>query len=189
MATEEKSIVAIANERMSIIEACNKLGMDVFEFSVASMKFYCPFGSLYHADEGRTKAMRIYPATNSAWCFACNLYFTPTRLLAMDRGITEQEAAESILDDTRYVAPDYESKWNALIAPVAAVDTDDLAEALKVACRRIAPDWEERQFEEAVATKLRQCLSLLRKVKTDEDATKWLSTTKQVMQRALGERT
>lgn len=187
MATEAPNIIQLANERMTIVDACNKLGMEVFDFSIASLKVFCPFGHLYHADEGRTKAMRIYPATNSAWCFAGCGYFTPVRLISMDRGITEQEAAEAILEDTNYVPPDYLSRWQALEQETYVVDTEALAEALKVACRRMAPDWELRQFDDAVALKLRQCLSLLRKVKTEEDATKWLSATTKIMHMTLGE--
>lgn len=186
MATEEKSVIQLANERMTIIEACNSLGMDVMDFSIASLKVWCPFGHLYHADGGTTKAMRIYPATNSAWCFAGCGYFTPVKLIAMDKGITEQQAAESILESTNYVPPDYESRWNALLDEKPAINTDDLTEALKIACSRMVPDWEERQFDEVVAHKLRQCLALLRKVRSEEDATKWLSTTKQIMKTTMG---
>lgn len=185
-ATEEKTLVQLANERLSIIDACNMLGMDVMDFSLASLKVWCPFGHLYHSDGGTTKAMRIYPATNSAWCFACSIYFTPVKLIAMDKGITEDQAAESILEQTNYIAPDYEARWKALTEVQAPVNTDDLAEALKVACSRMVPDWDERQFEESVSHKLRQCLSLLRKVQTEEDSTKWLSTTKKIMQQELG---
>lgn len=184
---EEKSVIDLANERVTIIEACNMLGMGVMDFSIASLKVWCPFGHLYHADGGTTKAMRIYPATNSAWCFACNIYFTPVKLIAMDRGIPDVQAAESILESTNYVPPDFEARWNALIEAKPTVNTDDLAEALKVACSRMVPDWDERQFDESVAYKLRQCLALLRKVKSDEDATLWLSITKKIMHRTLGE--
>lgn len=186
MATAEKSLIDLANENMTIIQACNLLGMDVNDFSIASLKVWCPFGQLYHSDGGSTKAMRIYPATNSAWCFAGCGYFTPVKLIAMDRGVTDQQAAELILERTNYVAPDYESRWQALVEAQPTIDKDDLAEALKVACARMTPDWEDRQFDEEVAQKLRQCLGLLPKVRSAEDATKWLSTTKKIMERTLG---
>lgn len=185
-AVEEKSIVQLANERMTIIEACNELGMDVMDFSISSLKVYCPFGNLYHSDGGTTKAMRIYPATNSAWCFAGCGYFTPTRMLAMDKGVPEQAAAEFILERTNYVAPDFEARWEAISTEKPVPNTDDLTEALKVACSRMVPDWEERQFEDEVAHKLRQCLALLRKVQSEEDAALWLSSTKKIMQTTMG---
>jgi hypothetical protein len=186
MATEEKTVIQVANERMSIIQACNELGMDIPDFSVKSMKVHCPFGHLFHADGGTSRAFAIYPGTNSAWCFAGCGYFTPVKLIAMDKGISEEQAAESILEQTSYVAPDYEARWNALLDTQITVNTDDLAEALKVACSRMVSDWDERQFETAVAQKLRQCLSLLPKVRSEEDASKWLAATKKIMQNAMG---
>ncbi len=189
MATEEKTLIDIANERMSIIEACNLLGMDIPDFSVKSMKVHCPFGYLFHADGGHSRAFAIYPGTNTAYCFAGCGFFNPVRLVAMDKNVPDLQAAEMILEQTSYVAPDYEARWTALVETRPLVNQDTLAEALKVACARMVPDWDEAQFETAVSTKLRQCLALLPKVKTEEDATKWLAITKKVMQMTLGERT
>lgn len=185
----EVNVIQLANERMSIIDACNELGMDVFDFSVASLKVHCPFEQISHPDGGQSKAMRIYPGTNSAWCFACQQYFTPVKLIAMDKDISEQEAAMYILDKTNYVAPDYLSQWEALTEQKIELDTDALAEALKVACRRMTPDWEERQFDDDVSNKLRRCLGMLPKLKTPEDASKWLVVAKQAMSQTLGGKT
>lgn len=187
MALQELSSIELANERYSIIQACNKLGMDIPDFSFSSAKLYCPFGHLFHADGGQSKAFRVYPGTNSAFCFAGCGYYSPVRLIATDKGISEADAAESILEETNYVPPDFESRWNALMTEQATPNPDDLAEALKVACARMEPNWDERQFEEKVSIKLRQCLQLLPKVQTEEDATKWLSMTKQAMHITLGE--
>lgn len=185
----EVSIITLANERMSIIDACNELGMDVFDFSVASLKVHCPFEQISHADGGQSKAMRIYPGTNSAWCFACQQYFTPVKLIAMDRDVTELEAAQYILDKTNYVTPDYVSRWEALTQETYELNTDDLAEALKVACARMTPDWEERQFDPTVSEKLRLCLGKLPRLKTEEDANKWLAIAKKAMRQTLGGKT
>lgn len=183
----EVSVIQLANERMSIIDACNELGMDVFDFSIASLKTYCPFGHIAHDDEGRTKAFRIYPATNSAWCFACQAYYTPVKLIAMDKDISEEAAAQWILETTGYVAPDYQARWEAVTTPEETVDTDALAETLKLRCRRLSRDWEERQFDEEVSKKLQLCLGLLRKVKTKEDSSKWLDIATTAMRTTLGE--
>ena len=185
----EQNIIALANERMSIIDACNELGMDVFDFSVASLKVHCPFEQISHPDGGQSKAMRIYPGTNSAWCFACQQYFTPVILISMDRDLSPEDAAQYILDKTNYVKPDYISQWEALTEVKIEIDTDALAETLKVACRRMAPNWEERQFEDAVSDKLRRCLGMLPKLKTKEDASKWLDVSKMAMRQTLGGKT
>ncbi len=184
---EEKSEIQLANERMSIIEACNLLGMDVMDFSISSLKTYCPFGHITHEDGGQSKAFRIYPGTNSAWCFACQVYFTPVKLIAMDKDISEPDAAQWILETTNYIPPDYLSKWEALTREEdSGLDLDSLAEALKVFCARMSPDWDAKQFDDDVSRKLRLCLGLLPKVRTKGDADKWLTTTKQVMSKTLG---
>ena len=185
--TAKQSLREIANERMTIIQAYNESAEHVPDFEYGSIKIHCPFGHLYHADGGTSKAFKIYPGTNSAWCFAGCGYFTPVKLLAWLKGVEEDEAAEIILDMTNYVAPDIDSRWNALVDTPPSVDTDALADALKVACQRMAKDWEMLQFDEVVSVKLRQCLGLLSKVATDEDATKWLNATKEIMRKVLGE--
>lgn len=179
--------IAIANEQVSIIKACNMIGMDIPDFSLSSLKVYCPFGHLYHADEGRSRAMRIYPATNSAYCFAGCGYLSPVKLIAIDRDSSEQDAAEWLLEQIGWVPPDYVSQWEALTqTEFPQVNTVDLGEALKTFCARSFPDhWTEFQFYESVAVKLSKCLSLLRKVHTPDDAEKWMRVAKQVMHQEL----
>ena len=184
---EGPNLIETANDRVSIISAFSMIGMDLADFSISSLKIYCPFGELYHFDEGRTKAMRVYPGTNSAWCFAGCGYFSPVKLIATDRGIPELQAAEILLESTHYVAPDFASQWDALVNTPPPVNTSDLTEALKTACARMAPNWEDLQFEPRIGRKLNQCLGLLRKVKTDEQATKWLSVSKQAMEAEIGQ--
>lgn len=181
--------IRLANSEVSIIKACNMVGLDIGEFAVASLKLYCPFGQLYHEDGGSSRAMRVYPGTNSAYCFAGCGYFSPVKLVAMDRDMTEEAAAEYLLEEIGWVAPTYEAQWEALMAEKPVVDTASLAEALKVACSRMSPRWEALQFEEVVSTKLSQCFALLGKVHSEEDAQKWLGVTKQVMAAVIGVRT
>lgn len=185
MADDGPNPFTLANERMTIIEACNELGMEILGHA-GNMKFYCPFGDIYHMDGGRSKAFRVYEHTNSAYCFACQKAFTPVGLIAMDRDLTYREAAEWILEKTNYIPPDYELRWDAITAPVKEkADADGLAEALKLACRRMDPAFETRQFDERVAHKLQQCLGLLRKIETDEQAREWLAVSKLAMQKVL----
>lgn len=172
-----ESPITLANERMGIIDACNHIGMGVS--GGYSGKLYCPFGELFHADGGVSKAFRIYE--DSAYCFAESMYFTPVRLIARDRGISDLDAAEYILDVTGYVAPDIDSQWAAVTNTEEVVNTDYLAEALKIYCQRICPDWEVRQFTESTSKKLTKCLELTDRVRTKDEVTQWLAVTKQVM--------
>ena len=177
--------IQLANERMSITQACRFIGMHLGDFEIASGKTYCPFGELLHEDGGRSKAFRVYPETNSAYCFACIKAYRPVSLIATDRDIPEPAAAEVILEETGYVAPNFMAKWEALSEQTASVDRDALEEALKTYCARISPDWEMRQLDDDIASTFRKCLTASRNVASDDDARKWLKLTKQVMARAL----
>lgn len=180
------SAVELANARMTIIQACAEVGVDVPDFSTGSIKTYCPFGQVFHSDGGWSKAFRVYPASNSAHCFAGCGFFTPVKLIARANNWSDAEAAQVILEKTNYVPPDYASQWEALTQSGEAIDLDGLGEALKVACARMDPSWEERQFDQQVSVTLSRCLDLLPKVKTSTAAQEWLGVSKQVMQRVLG---
>lgn len=177
--------IKLANELMGIIEACRFIDMQIGEFAIASVKTYCPFGELMHEDGGRGKAFRVYPATNSAYCFACGRPYRPVSLIATDRDIPEFAAADLILEEKGYVAPDYEARWDAVTEEKQVTDVDSLASALKIACARMVLDWEDRQFDEHVASTLRKCLAASHKVTTEAEAREWLDKTKLVMSRVL----
>lgn len=174
---------ALANEATDILTVLGLIGMPVPEISyLASMKLYCPFGDVSHADGGMSKAFRVYPETNSAYCFACALAFTPVSLLAMGKDISKEEAADFLLELAGVTEANSDERWAQLTAPEpVTINTAELAEALKLFCRRTIPNWEERQFEPAVAKLFQRCLGLLGSVRTPEDAEQWLAATKQAM--------
>lgn len=184
--TEQRSLVSLANERVSIYKACQMVGVDANEYAGGSQKLYCPFGDLYHADGGMGRAFRIYPDTNSAYCFACTKYFSPVSIVALDRDMSLEAAADYLLEESGWTPPDIDSRWQAAIATIEKVDTDYLAEALKVSCERVDPLWEIHEFEPEVSALLTKCLGLLSKVQTQEDGAKWLATAKTAMHRKLG---
>lgn len=179
------SRIFLANDRMGIVDAANFIGMDVSSGDFQLAKHFCPFGAVFHSDGGASRAFKFYPDTNSAWCFAGCGYFNPVKIIAMDRSITEPEAAEVILTETGYVEPTVEARWEAATAVVDTVDTDYLTEALKTYCARIEPDWVSRQFDPEVSTVLRKCLELSTLATTSAAAAEWLSKTKTVMHRVL----
>lgn len=176
------SPIKIANEIMTIDEACIAIGMG----DVSGMaKAYCPFGPVFHSDGGRERAFKIYPQTNSAYCFACQRRYDPVSLVATEQDISYVAAAEWILEEKKWVAPDYESQWDALTTRPTPVDYEGLQAALKLACGRMVTDWETRQFEPQVAHKLTLCLGMVRKVTNDDEAKKWFDTTKKAMSQVL----
>lgn len=161
---------ALANERMTMTEALTLAGTDAYGGYTG--KIFCPFGSVMHADGGRDAAMRNYG--DHAYCFAGCGSFTPVTLVQAAKDMTRDEAVEYILEQSGYVEPTWEARLAALQADaVPAVDLDLMAEVLREECRRLAPDWDTRQYEEKVSSTVARCLALLPTVKTAADARRW----------------
>lgn len=151
------------------------------------MKVHCPFGDLYHSDQGIEAAFRIYPGSNSAFCFAGCGYFTPVGLAAMAWDRPKEEVAADLLDRVGYKPVSLAQAWAGLQVREEPPDTAMLALALRTYCERVAPGWAERQFEPGIGAVLDRCLALLPRVKTPDDAEQWLQVTKRVMCRTLVE--
>jgi hypothetical protein len=181
--TQDRTDIRLANKLYSVVDACNLSG---FGNSGGNSKQWCPFGDLAHSDGGQAKSLRFYEDTNTAYCFACGEAFTPVKFVSKIKDLDEQSAADFILTLINYVPPTVESQWAALMEEKTSINTNDLAEALKVACLRMTPDWETRQFDDAVAHKFRQCLDLLPKVHTEDAANRWLTVAKMAMKQELG---
>lgn len=183
----EKSIVETANNKVDIFDACRIIGMAVRPaYDVRSIKTYCPFGEISHSDEGASPAFRIYPNTNSAFCFACQTLFTPAKLASMAWDMPLEEAAERLLTETGYKPLSVEEAWQqALNPPEQPPDLAALGMALRVFCQRQDANWETLQFEPGVSKWLDQCLSLLTYVRTDKEAREWLEGSQNIMRNIL----
>jgi hypothetical protein len=146
------SVVSVAREQVSILTVCRLVGMSVPDsFQGGSVKVSCPFGWVNHPDGGHESAFRIYPSSNSAWCFVCQEYYDSPKLYAAVRDITREEAAVVLLDEVGYKPLDLAHLWEQVSRPPVVLDTSSLAEALKVYCSRLSSRWEQRQFESGVA--------------------------------------
>lgn len=179
--------IRLADAQVSILFACRLIGMRVGDTDYGrSLKVHCPFGELYHTDLGADRAMRIYPDTNTAWCFACSAGYTPVRLVATAWGMPQADAALLLLDEAGLRLPSPAQAWaRAVNPPEPAPQVSHLAEALKTFCARIDAAWSWRQFEPQAAARLTACLGLLDRVHTADDARQWLAGCKVVMTRAL----
>lgn len=178
--------IARANERVSILEVFELIGNPIY----SSAKNYCPFGPVTHADGGASPALRAYPDTNSAYCFACAEAWRPVQLLAKARDISEDEAAMVLLESSGYIPVSVDDRLEELLADdTPAVDADSLAQALSTYCLRIHPRWKSLQFEDEVAEAYQQCLAPLVLVHTPKDAQTWLTVTKRKMSQILERQT
>lgn len=184
---KRRSLILIANEEISIIKACQYIGMEISDDAIygRSIKVHCPFGEIHHIDSGVDPAFRIYHETNSAYCFAGCGYFTPVRLIAHARGVSQRTAAADLLERVGYHFASSAQIWAELTETAIEPDRNLLADALKIFCERVAPGWEALQFEQPISGVLCACLSLLDRVTTDSEAEQWLSGCKQIMMRAL----
>lgn len=184
----KRSPVAIANDIVPIITACKLIGMSLPE-DVGyrrSTKLYCPFGELYHVDQGVDRAFRIYIDSNSAFCFAGCGFFTPVSLAALAWDLDHWTAATEILDRVGHRPLSLAEAWAKASRWEEPPDDTSLREALQTYCRRVCPNWDQLQFAPAVATTLTRCLDLLDRVHNEADAREWLDGTKALMGRVLG---
>jgi hypothetical protein len=178
----QRNIIAVANEKVPITTVLNMLGVDVAD---TRRKFRCPFGNVYHSDGGIAAAMRVYPDSNSCYCFSCTAYYTPVMLAARALDMSRRAAAMHLLDRIGYRGLDAVSAWRNAQEYEPELDKAMLADALKTYCRRVAPTWSSQQFEPAVSRLLMRCLGLLDLVRSSEDANLWLGRSKEAMSRVL----
>lgn len=180
--------VAVANEKVSIVTVCRLVGVELPDAVAAggrSKKVPCPFGEIYHSDGGVAPAMRIYPETNSAYCFSCAAFWTPVTLIAKAMDSDWHTAALRLLDHVGYKPLALAAQFQQASSYEPELDLARLADALKTYCRRIDPSWSTRQFDPEVAALLTRCLGLLDLVTTSADVELWLDRCKTVMHRAL----
>ncbi len=187
MQLRQKSWVDLANDFVQISDVLTEIGVFVPATikEGSNKKIHCPFG-FYHSDGGLTKAMRVYTQSNTAYCFSCSKRYSPVSLLSAKLDCSWNSAAVQLLEDFGYKPKTLKERWQEATAEQLTVpDTLALADALKIYCDSLTPDWNQRQLDSNISDTLNKCLDLLRAVKTDADATKWLDTTKLVMKRKL----
>jgi hypothetical protein len=174
------SLIKLANERISIAQACVWAGMDVSEGD-GNRKIRCPFGVYAHSDGGVAASFRVYEDSNHAYCFAESRSWTPVSLMAEVWDCARAEAADRMCAMAGVTPPDWRERWAELQHP-APPDTASLAEALKRWCARTyGAGWETGQFELVLAEPLASCIGVLSLVTTDEQAAAWLYNCKLVM--------
>lgn len=182
-----QSIEATVDMRVSIVGLLRQLSVNVPDVEYGSVKVYCPFGIL-HIDHGLTRTMRVYPETNTAFCFADCGHFTPTKLGAQAWDLSRADAADRLMDQVEIETekPLVESLFKV---DVERPSSESLSEALRVYCQRMK-GWGSVEFTSEVSAKLGQCLDLLPGVVSAQDAGRWLDGSKvamsQVVRRVTG---
>jgi hypothetical protein len=178
-----KPLARIADEQVSFSLASSWCRMST---SGRGYRHDCPSCD----SEGAYKA---YP--DHGWCFSCQTYFTPVRLLAAvptavwagrDLGeLDDEDTARLALAKIGYVPLDWAAEWDRA-GRQPELDIPALGDALRTWCAASVPDWGRVQLDPGPARLLARCLGLLPLVETPEDCEAWLAKCKQVMGRALG---
>jgi hypothetical protein len=169
-----KSVIAVANEKVPFTTAAGWAGLGS-DSRDRGMKVTC-------LSCGGQGALRVFP--DHAYCFGERKYYTPVSLLAEFWEMDFEHAAVKALEKIGYRLPDYTDQW-ALAARDPEPARAELAAALQLWCEANCPDWAARQYGDAEARKLAQCLGLLPRVRTEEDCRKWLAKCKEAMGRVL----
>lgn len=177
-----RGLIALANGRMTIVDAFRFCGHDIFEAYGA--KLYCPWGFLHH-DGGTTRAMRLYLDDNSSYCFACTERLDPVGVFRKTYDISAKAAAERILEETGYRPPTPEQVWADALAYHPEPDRTALAAALELYLTDLDPDFEEHALTGQISHYYTAVLELLPSVYTDSDAVLWLTTAKKAMAKIL----
>ena len=179
-----RSDIGLANAKVSMEFVMNAIGMPDVSYAASGAKVDCPFMSVFHPDSG--KSFRVYDNTG-AYCFACSERYNPVKIYALAKDISQDAAAEDLLELVGYRAPDADERIATALEDTAKVDRDSLSLALKTYCSRVDPNWDIDQFEDAPSNMLRKCLDLLTHVRSAEQTHKWLEASKIAMNRVLTE--
>jgi hypothetical protein len=176
-----QSVEARVDTQVSVVGLLRQLGVNVPDIEYGSVKVYCPFGIL-HPDHGITRAMRVYPESNTAFCFSDCGHFTPTKLAAQAWDLSREDAADRLMDQVEAETPlPVEDLFQV---GAGRPSGEALSEALRVYCQR-QNGWSGVEFTSEVVAKLGRCLDLLPGVVSPQDASKWLEGSKVVMERAV----
>lgn len=170
-----EKVTAVANREVSFALALRWTGLGD-AVRGRGMKATCPRC-------GERDVLMIYP--DHAWCWAEGKRFSTVLLLAACWDMEPDDAADAALKRIGYVPPDYASVLLGPPPPEPDPERDDLAEALRIFCRAQAADWTVLQYDDAVARKLAQCLSVLPAVHSEAACRKWLATSKIAMTRVI----
>lgn len=187
MINKKSAWIDKANTHINIVDLLTTIGVFVPDSvrNGGNKKMHCPFG-FYHSDGGLSKTMRIYPGSNSVYCFSCSKRYSPVALAAAKWDTTWIAASMRLLEDAGFKPKTLTERWVEATTPVEnKPDLIALADALKMYCTGLDSSWDSRQYDDIVANKLTQCLGLLDLVQSDEDAVRWLTACKLAMTKVL----
>ena len=174
--------VRLANERYLITQALRDVGLEIFDEvgEGRSHKHVCPFVDIDHIDPA--PSLRVFTDTNHAYCYDCERYLTPTRLISLLQGREEPEVAMELLAKVGILDGTAEERFDRMLAaPEEAPNLAEYGEAFRLACARVIKPWRERQYDSDVSEWMTQMLAPLQRVTTTDEAEQWLDVVKKIL--------
>lgn len=169
-----ESLIEKANREVSIeLVLYHLYGIDV-PASAGSWKSPCPLDH-DHSDGGKTKAMKVFSESNSAWCFSHSRKFTPVSLWMLHTGKTHQKrAAMELMDffDISYRKVSPEERWNQMNSEVKLWDRGLIKSTLTNSIKLLVPDYVDRQYDHEVITLMNSLLAEVDELNEDIDYAK-----------------
>lgn len=187
MAYKVAELVDMANSNVPI-ETVLK---DLFNIDVppdaGDWKAPCPLGS-EHSDGGRSKAMRVYSDTNSAWCFSHSKTFTPFSLWQLAHNTRAKKVPALEMLEKYGIStspPSTEERWNRLDAAAEGgpVDVEHLKD-IYISFLRTLPGYGTLQYEDEVLDIVSKTLRTLDNLPSGaayDTLGEWLETAKKLM--------
>lgn len=169
-----------ANSKVTIESVLQIAGVEL----TGRSKVLCPW-TMLHSDS--KPAFKIFGNTNTGRCFSCQRSYSPVTLAAQVWECSFKDAAIRLLDTIDDAPKTLRERWAELEKEedLPVVDVESLAEALRVYCSRISPDWHASRL--SFAGNLNRCFQLLPAVKTEEDVMLWLAGSKEYMRKVIVE--
>lgn len=172
---EKVSIVTILGDFFGIEAAHGEEGF----------KTQCPIG-YEHSDGGSANALRVYPSSNSSWCFSHSQRFGPIELAELYFNLPRVQAARSLLQHygISLHPPTTDQRWATLQeSRVHRPDTGVLRELFLKKARSL-PGYDTHQYDPevtAVVSKILRSAEDMGFDPTEEDVEKWLQTSEKIM--------
>lgn len=156
-------------EAQALIEAANELPLaalleamhGVYVDRERPAKYHCPFGHIWHSDGGVDRALRFYPDSNTAFCFAGCGFLNPVRLAQVSWDIRSPiRAASELLE--KYAGPP--PTWEERLAKALSPRTPELTQACVAALHQALsgdPGYATLSLHPTVLAATEECLDRL----------------------------
>lgn len=174
--------VILAADELPIEEVLFKLFNIYVPLGVEGWRCDCPLS--YEHSNPSVKSMKVYSASNSAWCFSHSKKFTPVTLHQLNTNKNRLETAYDLLSKfgVSFTPPTLEERW-AAEPPQDTIDRVALQETFANFLQTL-PDYATRQYDPDVLDKVNNMQSSVAVLPDDSDyATieRWMTFVKTTM--------